>query len=493
MGQSLSFLTTLSLFSATIHAHCINDEDYVMPPGPEGEKHDCSSLTPQDCRDTPGCKWNGPDPDTIHLKSLTMPTVEDGRLKKPLAPIDAITEYIGDYVYYEQLRKQLPTIYTPILKDLTKDKLEIASLSTPIASVLTDNPDDPIPLLQYSRPYFPPELLKSFPVVKHLQIMPFISGGFPIEHFTLSNVVAIAYIAWWDALTMDDDRFQLTTRVISNRNDGNMMVHPEAGAGGKHDDIVPIDQSFARALTSYWFDYPKEESDKGRVKFSLKGRKLTDPKTPDTQLEKSSEDWQYWYERWVKKHDKALSFVKLNEASFPVLIYFDETFKKKIAAIIDIIWTAKGRELCKDMGESIAEVFEQIDANKPDIHSLLKDTGMWESTHRGVQLVKTVINKQIKACEESANDLSELVKGEERNAQIMDTLKTNPHILIKRFKFESKPPEAKQLQHDDVLYLDIDSKEVGQANDAQFGDEHYASSHAQSFIHSDKYYWNGFV
>eukprot|EP01083_Nonionella_stella_P185843 678823_1 len=486
MGQSLSFLTTLSLFSATIHAHCINDEDYVMPPGPEGEKHDCSSLTPQDCRETPGCKWNGPDPDTIHLKSLTMPTVEDGRLKKPLAPIDAITEYIGDYVCYEQLKKQMPGMYEAVLEKFTENPDDVLKITAPpaksgipqLASVGKPYIEkkyrrDPIPLLTYSRPTLDTETLRGHDELKITK-----------EMFTLDNLVSIAYIAWWDALWMNNDRFAFGGSLSSTSHPDNMMLYKEGESPRRV--FVPIDQGFARTIIDGWFDW--EERAKKKIRFTPSGWDVAKMWVFQTKAKEpsASEAWRRWYKGWLRperyegENRRAEELLRFNSAYFPQAIkgFKALDLRNKISHIINTIWTVKGVDLCQDMGAIIKKEF----AEDPT-HGLLKDTNMKKATERAFDLVKTVIGKQIDAC----TGLPERLGDE------YDTLKSNAapmwkaieeargkHALLseflegKAFIDAFKPHSsstAKHMQYDDVLDMNIESKDVGQDSDDLYDDE----------------------
>eukprot|EP01083_Nonionella_stella_P101330 287140_1 len=98
MGQPLSVLTALFVFSATIHADCIHKAGE--------EKTECRLLKHRECLKKAGCEWKTTPP-----KSKTIVEFEHGRMLKSVPPIEAILEYIGDSVYYAQLRTHIPKIY----------------------------------------------------------------------------------------------------------------------------------------------------------------------------------------------------------------------------------------------------------------------------------------------------------------------------------------------------------------------------------------------
>eukprot|EP01083_Nonionella_stella_P037078 101120_1 len=461
MGQPLSVLTALVVFSATIQAGCIHDDDpaYVVPPD---EKIDCSQdstgqeLGEAACKATTGCKWE--ESHTVKAtpsKSKTIVEFKDGRILKSLPPIEAILEYIGDSVYYAQLRTHIPKIYNgeiDVLKPITEDSLSIIQAPGRYQKTQPIDAMHHIALLQYSRPLLD---TTPFPEASMISVPRF--GYYPNSGvrkmgmiFTLSNVVSIAHMAWWDALIMNIDRFWMWDGQ-PQPNLNNMMLYrysfevevevevdvPPTGmlAFAKKTKkkkekkkekqrryvYVPIDQGFAGTVVLPWFHYDKqpdpdpdaglhaeEDPPERGVWFTKEGAlhiKERDPEVDDNGYfnKKWNKRFIKWYARWVASFGRrrAETFVNNNWQYFPDLVK-----KGRLDKIIDIIhatWEAKGVKLCADMGDEIEKRFDEIDGAMDEGFpwSLLKDSKMLAPTKLEWAKVKENIKKQIETCKNS--------------------------------------------------------------------------------------------
>eukprot|EP01083_Nonionella_stella_P284448 968374_1 len=334
MGQPLSVFTALLVLSTTTNAGCLERDDIDLT----DRKIDCRAiLEPGLCEKEPGCRWKLPS-------SLTMVWVQDDILHKYLPPIEAVTEYIGDIVYYEQLRKYIPQVYDEVLSTLTKENLKITkSAYEPLSKVVapgnvvtemrfadvTSKEEEHAPvqtLLEYSRPFLP-------------DAKPFDRSKLTLKTFTLSDVVSIGYIAWWDALTVNNDRFVLHARKVPNK--ANMMLYERPK---DHKWVyVPIDQGLATLVTLPWFKwlklktgalkfYKRKEGYK-QVIFSEEGLDETVSTSwmgrSAASESKHSVEWREWYTAWLRKKDKADEFVNQNLVYFPKEVDTDDELKKK--------------------------------------------------------------------------------------------------------------------------------------------------------------------
>eukprot|EP01083_Nonionella_stella_P037077 101119_1 len=545
MGQPLSVLTALVVFSATIQAGCIHDDDpaYVVPPD---EKIDCSQdstgqeLGEAACKATTGCKWE--ESHTVKAtpsKSKTIVEFKDGRILKSLPPIEAILEYIGDAVYYEQLCKHIPTTYDRegVLKPIFAEDSKPTIQEDP-KRYQVDQPKDAmhhIALLQYSRPLLD---TKPFPQPGTDRKRRGVFSGVELKSitFTLSNVVSIAYIAWWDALIMNFDRFAIAPKIKNKPNSNNMMLYDKTPAKAEKSYLyVPIDQGFAQMITWSWFDYPRSDFLKGNVWFSEDGWKHVTTGTVEDSS--TSKKWTKWYEEWVTRFDRkrAEEFVDDNLVYFPKM---GDELKAKIIDIIHSIWIEKGVELCTDMGVSINQLFNQIDNTGDETWhkawTALEGNKMWNPTKVEWEKVKETINKQIEMC--TNNEANAVGKADVAWAKTKGFFRREKITKEKKEKKEKEKQEeiakeksaaeplwkaiheklaedpniedftmaaagsgaavgAKRVQYDS-LYLDIDSKDVREDSDEQYDGEHsrvyYAHLHRLPY---DKYQndWNGFV
>eukprot|EP01083_Nonionella_stella_P041720 113011_1 len=141
----------------------------------------------------------------------TLVKTEGGRLKKDCAPIEAITEYIGDYAMYRELMTRLPNEYTAVLSAMTNQRDLQISHSSYVAMTYvlpsfadfgpqhaspTEQRHQPIQtVLEYSRPFFEAE--------------PYKQSKITLDLFPMSNLCAIAIIAWLDMYSMNIDRFRI--------------------------------------------------------------------------------------------------------------------------------------------------------------------------------------------------------------------------------------------------------------------------------------------
>eukprot|EP01083_Nonionella_stella_P070102 187368_1 len=453
MGQPLSVITTLFVFSAVIHANCVDKK------ATQEEKCGENKTKPECHAKAEWCWWRGddgyvPEPLSDSYSNVRTTTAADGtlRLEKDLPPLEAITEYIGDLVYYEQLRKHMPwaTVYDGVLEKLTLDEVTI----TRAKDFNTEMPDEEsaiIPLLTFSRPMLETKAL----IVDGPKV------SIPLKALTLNNIVSIAHIAWWDALTMNDDRFAFHSYDefnVGRINYSNMMLHTV-------DDryvYVPIDQGFARVIVYSWYHDEHDMSEVWR--------------------EQAFESWQEWYTEWVTKRMKALDFMNQNPPYFPKDM--DDELKRKISAIIDIIWGVKGVVLCTDMGISIDAAFDDINDQGSRLESLLQGTGMWTPTELGFILVKDIINDQIKTCTSSKKSVAPLSWSDPMRT-IEQTLNKNPHILVQEFTLPKEEELMKQwTSGSERSAMEVSAKQM-QYNVGQDGDEQFDAP--------DQYYWNGFV
>eukprot|EP01083_Nonionella_stella_P070101 187366_1 len=457
MGHPFSVLSTLFVLSATIHAKCINKPD-------EKSEFDCTTITsPSACEKAAECDYI--------LPGLTGPEFSDGRFIKSLPPLEAITEYIGDSLYYAKLRTNMPSLYGVFLEPFKEENLKITAPPGGIDKNAPKTKSDDLPLLQYSRPKIEAEPFKQDRVND-------------LNKFTLSDVVSIAYIAWWDALTMNNDRFYFDSEIdgkLTKQNQNNMMLSTiRLDDGVDHLIYMPIDQGFARVLIASWFHW----KGKKEVDFADEGWDELHKSWFSADESGWSEEWRKWYQTWVAKVDRARYFYSRNFQYFPSM---DDELKKKLFHIIDVIWTAKGGHLCDDMGTSIVRIFENPSIIIEHIEHLLKDSKIKHSTNLGWTAVQNTIKKQIQACkDDSSGGFSsemEHIEGE---------IARDPLILMKDFAFPSDEAvasgstaaagsiaktDAKQMQYNDGLYLDIDSKGVGRDSDGHFDDGHYLRSY----------------
>eukprot|EP01083_Nonionella_stella_P155083 500511_1 len=514
MGQPLSVLTALFVFSATIHAGCINDPDYTPPPDEKFE-FDCGALLQEACNGAPACKWRELD------ASRTLAEQRAGKHYKHLPPIDAIIEYIGDFVYYQQLRLKMPMYKAVLGEKAGALDLEITPRDVDVLDEKNRRNVKGIPLLLYSRHILD---IKEFPV-----------AGVDFT-FTLSNVVSIAYIAWWDALIMNFDRFAIAPKIKNKPNSNNMMLYDKTPAKAEKSYLyVPIDQGFAQMITWSWFDYPRSDFLKGNVWFSEDGWKHVTTGTVEDSS--TSKKWTKWYEEWVTRFDRkrAEEFVDDNLVYFPKM---GDELKAKIIDIIHSIWIEKGVELCTDMGVSINQLFNQIDNTGDETWhkawTALEGNKMWNPTKVEWEKVKETINKQIEMC--TNNEANAVGKADVAWAKTKGFFRREKITKEKKEKKEKEKQEeiakeksaaeplwkaiheklaedpniedftmaaagsgaavgAKRVQYDS-LYLDIDSKDVREDSDEQYDGEHsrvyYAHLHRLPY---DKYQndWNGFV
>eukprot|EP01084_Bolivina_argentea_P278950 476786_1 len=545
MGQPLSVLTALVVFSATIQAGCIHDDDpaYVVPPD---EKIDCSQdstgqeLGEAACKATTGCKWE--ESHTVKAtpsKSKTIVEFKDGRILKSLPPIEAILEYIGDSVYYAQLRTHIPKIYNgeiDVLKPITEDSLSIIQAPGRYQKTQPIDAMHHIALLQYSRPLLD---TTPFPEASMISIPRF--GYYPNSGvrkmgmiFTLSNVVSIAHMAWWDALIMNVDRFAMWDGWHRYNYNNIMLYHDDTKTDTKY-LYVPIDQGFAGTVIFPWFLYDQQPDpaaglskedprpDKG-VWFTEEGAvhiKEEDPEVDDNGWgnKKWNNKFMEWYAKWVAtlERKRAEEFVEANWVYFPNLKEKKQKqLKNKIIDIIHAIWVAKGVELCNDMGDSIDTLFKKIDdamAKEEFPWSLLKGGKMLAPTKLEWAKVMDTIRAQITVCKGSEDRASESVRvawymwkskeiviaREKRRwndikAYLEDDPEINAFELPKYRK--TAAAEAKQVGYD-VLDLEIDSKDISEDNDERYDDvddAHYGVDHAHSHpLQSDKCDWNDFM
>eukprot|EP01083_Nonionella_stella_P164423 544112_1 len=403
MGQPLSILTTLFVFNTIANAGCIGE--------PTDEKFECDTLTePVACGAVTGCEWIDAD----LPESLTMVWIADGRLHKLLPPIDAVTEYIGDYVYYEQLST------SEYMKDVYRGVLDLHEFEPQIKKaekynvlpeiylkgkgrfLVTKKEKEGKPigtLLEYSRPLFKAKAFDQEKVT--------------LDRFTLNDVLSVLYIAWWDALTMNHDRFVICYRGGTNK--GNIMLTQNSDGNLVY---IPIDQGLATKLTTEWFKWiPLKEADREEYRlpkgykqiiFSEEGlNEIAESKGWFTSAAepRASIDWRNMYGKWLKDEEKASEFVTENLVYFPKEVATDEALKAKIIEVIDVVWAVQGADLCSDMSESITKVFKQIDKNEPNVKAMLKKTAMLKPTQRGWKLVEKTILNQIKTCVDWGNEM----------------------------------------------------------------------------------------
>eukprot|EP01083_Nonionella_stella_P022605 62518_1 len=573
MGQPLSILATLFILNGTTHAgcianapgdekhddlckdldgtacderdeckwvHCIVDDMYRLG---DAAPPDCASLeTFSECNGTPGCKWHNPHPMPTSLTMVKVSSYRSGKvLEKYLPPIEAVTEYIGDRVYYDQLRKQMTEIYDtePILEKLEKG-LKIRRISDaeyhPVKSVIKHTEvntlryaglseteksrDDAVQtLLEYSRPLLATEKFEQRKVT--------------FETFTLSAVVSIADIAWWDALAMNGDRFDIGHDCpFCGVNLGNVMLYKKDKADGEGYVwvYVPIDQGLATPVTMGWFKWltlkkddkiyktyhvPIDQklfgwkqiifSDNGHKEL-MKGFFSSGVKTKESDW---SEKWRKWYENWLKQPLKARQFVSKNLRFFPEFSGDDaESLKDKLIAVIEAVWKIRGDELCDEMGKSIAKIFDEINGNDPDIKTMLQKTEMLNPTKRGWGLVQDVIQMQLQTCLDWSKTLDKIKITSEfpnylRNfMEIKKETENNVDVLFKDFKLPTdelvlvslkeaaERLTAKQRRSTVAAGILIADMKKAAKTEPECGSS--AAERAKQLQYDDALYWDGY-
>eukprot|EP01083_Nonionella_stella_P189803 702670_1 len=392
------------------------------------------------CDSDPKCKWE-PASDVqaalkIKTKHLTLVNVEGGRLRKDLAPIEAATELIGDYVMYRELTMRMNSEYVSALGMKRMNNLQLRrsaresyvvlpimipefarALGTKVKGLeLTEKPIQTViqTLLEYSRPYF--------------DAQPYDQSKVTIESFTMSNVYTLAVSAFVDMYAMNIDRYHVPHLGGKRPNEGNMMLY-EKSQSPKRWVYIPIDQGFARQLTNPWFKWlaltdeatggpwgrkhlkDLTEDAKERYKQLIYSETWlahsTILKRP-TKRTNLATDWEDLYRVWLSDPRKAEHFVEDNLVYFPKEIATNPDMKTQVIGFINQIWAATGPDMCMEIIESTNAIINKISKNEKgvDVKTLLKSTkgpGGLSDFKDQWGMVKTAMNKQSKICMDWAN------------------------------------------------------------------------------------------
>eukprot|EP01083_Nonionella_stella_P149428 474640_1 len=398
------------------------------------------------CDSDPKCKWE-PASDVqaalkIKTKHLTLVNVEGGRLRKDLAPIEAVTELIGDYVMYRELTMRMNSEYVSALGMKRMNNLQLRrsaresyvvlpimipefarALGTKVKGLeLTEKPIQTViqTLLEYSRPYF--------------DAQPYDQSKVTIESFTMSNVYSLAVSAFVDMYAMNIDRYHVPHLGGKRPNEGNMMLY-EKSQSPKRWVYIPIDQGFARQLTNPWFKWLGVEDSATQSRWgqdNLSGlsgaalhryKQLIHSNTwfnqgkllgrPEKRTELATA-WENLYREWLHDPNKAMHFVEDNLVYFPKEIATNEEMKTQVIGFVDQIWKVTGPNMCIEITKFSRAIIKKIHKNKEgvDVKTLLKGTGWTPGGLRETigqwSMVKTAMNKQSKICTDWAQEAATL-------------------------------------------------------------------------------------